>query len=144
MSGNGSGDFVMRKVAVVALALMLAGCAAWNFVSGPPAVFVVFFFDASTDLSADGHQIVDKVAAAAHLSPEKIVQLTGPSTKAAPGYDPSLAEPRIHAVELALIHDGVSPERIVRSSETTDSVKLATDPSGAQRVEIRLVDAPKH
>jgi hypothetical protein len=135
----------MRRLAVVVvLALGLASCAAWNFVSGPPDVFVVFFFDRSTDLSPDGHQIVDKVAAAAHLSPEKIVQITGPSTKVMPGYDPGLAEPRIHAVELALQADGVSPDRMVRSSETTDAVKLATDPSGAQRVEIRLVDAPKH
>lgn len=135
----------MRRLAVVvALMLGLAGCSAWNFASAPPDVFVVFFFDQSTDLSPDGRQIIDKVAAAAHLSPEKIVQLTGPSTKVTPGYDPGLAEPRIHAVELALQANGVSPDRMVRSAETTDAVKLATDPSGAQRVEIRLVDRPSH
>jgi hypothetical protein len=133
----------MRRLAVVvALTLGLASCAAWNFVSGPPSVFVVFFPDTSTDLTPAGQEIARNVAAAAHLSPEKIVQLTGPSTKIAPNYDPSLAEPRIHAVELVLQRDGVSPDRMVRASETTNGVNVKSDPSAAQRVEIRLVDAP--
>jgi hypothetical protein len=133
----------MRKILVLAAAMLVAGCSAWNFVSGPPSVFVVFFPDSSTDLTPAGQEIARSVAAAAHLSPEKTVQLTGPNTHIAPGYDPGLAEPRMHAVEQVLQMDGVSPERIVRTSETTDGVNVKTDPSGAQRVEIRLVDAPK-
>jgi outer membrane protein OmpA-like peptidoglycan-associated protein len=133
----------MRKIAVVvALTLGLASCAAWNFVSGPPSVFVVFFPDRSTDLTPAGQEIARSVAAAAHLSPEKTVQLTGPSTVITQGYDPSLAEPRMHAVEQVLQMDGVSPDRIVRASETTDGMNIKSDPSGAQRVEIRLVDKP--
>jgi outer membrane protein OmpA-like peptidoglycan-associated protein len=134
----------MRKILVLIAALSVSGCAAWNFISGPPAVFVVFFPDRSTDMTPAAQEIAHNVAAAAHLSPEKVVEITGPSTKVAPGYDPGLAEPRMEAVEQALQRDGVSPDRIVRASETDDKVKLATDPSGAQRVEIRLTDAPKH
>jgi outer membrane protein OmpA-like peptidoglycan-associated protein len=134
----------MRKILVLAAAVLVAGCSAWNFISGPPSVFVVFFPDRSTDLTPTGQEIARSVAAAAHLSPEKTVQLTGPSTLIAPGYDPSLAEPRMEAVQQVLERDGVSPDRIVRASETTDGVNVKSDPSGAQRVEIRLVDAPKH
>jgi outer membrane protein OmpA-like peptidoglycan-associated protein len=133
----------MRKILVLAAAILVAGCSAWNFVSGPPSVFVVFFPDRSTDLTPAGQEIARSVAAAAHLSPEKTVQLTGPSTVVVPGYDPSLAEPRMHAVEQVLQADGISPDRIVRASETTDGVNVKSDPSGAQRVEIRLVDAKK-
>ena len=133
----------MRRLAVVlALALGLASCAAWNFVSGPPDVFVVFFPDRDVDLTPAGQDIATKVAAAAHLNPEKTVELTGPSTVAAPGYDPSLAEPRMHAVELVLQHDGVSPDRMIRAKEPIKNVDLVTDPSGASRVEIRLIDTP--
>lgn len=135
----------MRKILVLAAAaLLVAGCTMYNnFVSGPPSVFVVFFPDRSTDLTPSGQEIARSVAAAAHLSPEKMVQLTGPSTVIAPGYDPALAEPRMHAVEQVLQMDGVSPDRIERASETTDGVNVKSDPSGAQRVEIRLVDMPK-
>jgi hypothetical protein len=133
----------MRKILVLTAALMVAGCTMYNnFVSGPPSVFVVFFPDRSTDLTPAGQEIARSVAAAAHLSPEKVVQLTGPSTVIAPGYDPSLAEARMEAVQHVLQRDGVSPDRIVRSSETTDGVNVKSVPSGAQRVEIRLVDMP--
>jgi hypothetical protein len=72
----------------------------------------------------------------------KTVQITGPSVKVAPGYDPALAEPRMEAVEARLIADGVAKSRLARASETTDGVNIKHDPSGAQRVEIRLVDRP--
>ncbi|HEY2033853.1 MAG TPA: hypothetical protein VGH02_09235, partial [Rhizomicrobium sp.] len=72
----------------------------------------------------------------------EMVQVTGPSTKIAPGYDPSLAEPRIEAVESTLIADGISKDRLVRASLTTKDVNVKADPSGAQRVEIRLIDKP--
>jgi hypothetical protein len=132
----------MRKILVLAAALGLTGCGSMAFLSSPPPVFVVFFDGTSTDVTPTGHKIIDDVAAAAHAHPEKIVQLTGPNTKVASGNTPGLAEPRIHAVELALGVDGVSPERMMRASETTDGVNVQTDPSGGQRVEIRLVDAP--
>ena len=134
----------MRKILIVATALLVAGCSSMTFLSGPPSVFVVFFPEQSTDLTPAAREIANNVATAAHGDPGKVVQLTGPSTKIAPGYNPSLAEPRIHAVELALQADGVSPDRMVRASETTDGVDVKSDPSGAQRVEIRLVDRPSH
>ena len=133
----------MRKILVLALAAALSGCATMTALfHSPPPVYVVFFPDRSTDLPKAGQKIADDAAAAAKLDGAKTVQLTGPSTKIAPGYDPSLAEPRIHAVELALIADGVAQNRLVRASETTDGVNVKSDPSGAQRVEIRLVERP--
>jgi hypothetical protein len=132
----------MRKFLVLALALGLAGCGTFAFLSGPPPVFVVFFPDHNTQLTADGQKIVGDVATAAKMHGDRTVQLTGPSTKVAPGYDPSLAEPRIQAVEAALIADGIAQPRLVRASETTDGINVKSDPSGAQRVEIRLVGKP--
>ena len=133
----------MRKLIVLTLLLGLGGCGTFDFLSSaPPQVYVVFFPDHSTALTDDGSKIVANAAADAELHDSKIVQLTGPSTKIAPGYDPSLAEPRIHAVELALMADGVSKDRLARASETTDGVNVKSDPSGAQRVEIRLIDRP--
>ena len=132
----------MRKLIVLALLFGLGGCGTFDFMSAAPPVFVAFFPDRSTVLTDDGGKIVANAAAYAKLHNAQIVQLTGPSTKVAPGYDPSLAEPRIHAVELALIADGVAQNRLVRASETTDGVNVKSDPSGAQRVEIRVVDRP--
>ncbi|HEX3673757.1 MAG TPA: hypothetical protein VHU87_05740 [Rhizomicrobium sp.] len=130
----------MRKFLVLALALGLTGCGTFSFLSRPPAVFVVFFPDHSTTLTADGQKIVGDAATAARIHGDETIQLTGPSTKVAPGYDPRFAEPRIHAVEAALIADGIDQSRLVRASETTDGINVKSDPSGAQRVEIRLVD----
>ncbi len=130
----------MRKFLVLALAFGLAGCGTFTFLSGPPPVFVAFFPDHETALTAAGQKIVADAATAAKMHGGQVVQLSGPSTKVAPGYDPGLAEPRIHAVEQALIADGVSANRLVRASETTDGINVKSDPSGAQRVEIRLTD----
>ncbi|HEY2070328.1 MAG TPA: hypothetical protein VGG48_12300 [Rhizomicrobium sp.] len=130
----------MRRFLFLALALSLSGCGTFSFLdhSPPPSVFVVFFPDRSTTLTQNGQKIVDDAARAARGT--QMVQLTGPSTKVAPGYDPSLAEPRIEAIEQQLIADGVPKTRLVRASETTDGLNVKSDPSGAQRVEIRLVD----
>jgi len=128
----------MRKLLIAAMALSLSGCA--HFMTNPPPVLVVFFPDHQVALTADGKKIVDDAAAAAKVSGARIVELTGPSTKVAPGYDPSLAEPRIAAVEAELVAEGVAKERVVRASETTDGVNMKSDPTGAQRVEIRMVD----
>jgi len=132
----------MRILTAFLLCLGLAACGTFNFDGSAPPVYVVFFPDHSTDLTKNGQKIVSDVAQAAKMSGARIVQLTGPSTQIAPGYDPSLAEPRIHTIELALIADGVAEKRLVRASETTDGVNVKSDPSGAQRVEIRLVDRP--
>ncbi|HXL99587.1 MAG TPA: hypothetical protein VN932_06620 [Rhizomicrobium sp.] len=110
--------------------------------SHAPPVFVVFFPGHSTDLTANAQKIVNDAAAAARTGGSQMVELTGPSTKVAAGYDPSFAEPRIHAVELALIADGIAQSRLVRTAETTDGINVKSDPSGAQRVEIRLADRP--
>ncbi|MGH6870777.1 MAG: hypothetical protein ACREHE_04645 [Rhizomicrobium sp.] len=132
----------MRKLVVAIVALSLSGCGTFSFLSHPPRVFVVFFPDKSVTLTADAAKIVDDAAAAAKADGARQVQLTGPSTKIAPGYDPALAEPRIKLVENALVADGVAAERIVIASETTDGVNVKSDPSGAQRVEMRLIDKP--
>ncbi len=131
----------MRKLYILTLLLGLGGCGTFDFMS-PPSVYVVFFQAHGTALTDDGRHIVDHVAADAKTQSAKIIQLTGPSTQVAPGYDPSLAEPRIDAVEAALIADGIGKDRIVRTSETTDGLNVTHDPSGAQRVEMRLADRP--
>jgi hypothetical protein len=128
----------MRKILALSLALSLSGCGTFTFLSGPPSVFVVFFPDHSIQLTADGQKIVGDVATAAKMHGGETVQITGPSTKIAPGYDPSLAEPRIKAVEAALVADGIPQARLVRTSETSDGVNMKSDPTGAQRVELRL------
>ena len=128
----------MRKISIVLAVLSLSGCA--HFMTNPPPVLVVFFPDHQVTLSGDGKKIVDDAASAAKVSGAQLVELTGPSTKIAPGYDPSLAEPRIASVEAELVADGVAKDRLVRASETTDGINMKSDPTGAQRVEIRIVD----
>jgi len=132
----------MRKIIGVTLLLSLTGCGTMDFLSSSPPVYVVFFPDHQTALTADGANIVRHVAADAKSKGMQMVQVTGPSTKIAPGYDPSLAEPRIEAVEAALLAGGISKDRLARASLTTTDVNVKADPSGAQRVEIRLVDRP--
>ena len=128
----------MRKIIILTALLGLCGCGTFGFMS--PPVYVVFFPAKGVTLTDDGHQIVDHVAADAKSQGGKIIQITGPSTQVAPGYDPSLAEQRIEAVEAALVADGIGRDRLARASETTDGMNVTHDPSGAQRVEMRLVD----
>ncbi|HEY5338164.1 MAG TPA: hypothetical protein VIJ85_08180 [Rhizomicrobium sp.] len=130
----------MRKILVLTAVLGLCGCGTFDFWS--PPVYVVFFPAQGVMLTDAGHHIVDHTAADAKSQGAKIIQITGPSTQIAPGYDPSLAGPRIEAVEAALIADGIGKDRLVRASETTDGLNVTHDPSGAQRVEMRLVDQP--
>jgi predicted small lipoprotein YifL len=131
----------MKKLIVLASLFGLAGCGTFGLSSEPP-VYVVFFADHQTTVTADGVDIVRHIASDAKLKGADMVQITGPSTKIAPGYDPALAEPRIEAVEAMLIADGVSKDRLARASLTTTDVNVKADPSGAQRVEIRLIDKP--
>jgi outer membrane protein OmpA-like peptidoglycan-associated protein len=130
----------MRKLIALTLFVGLGGCSTFDFLSPAPSVYVLFFPDHSTVLTQDGRHIVDHIADDAKNKSAKLLQITGPSTQVTPGYDPSLAEPRIDAVEAALLADGISKDRMVRTSETTDGLNVTHDPSGAQRVEIRLVD----
>ncbi|MGH6877059.1 MAG: hypothetical protein ACREHV_06715, partial [Rhizomicrobium sp.] len=65
------------------------------------------------------------------------VQITGPSTRAAAGYDPTIAEARMRIVEQTLVADGVPAERQFRTEPTPDTLKA--DKTGRQRVEIRIV-----
>jgi outer membrane protein OmpA-like peptidoglycan-associated protein len=120
--------------------LLLAGCGTL-FNSEPPPAYVVFFPDNSLDITPDAQAIVKSAAAKASFNPGQMVAVAGPSTKIAPGYNPGLAEPRIAAVERALVAAGVPTSRLVRASLTTANAKV--DATGAQRVEIRLVDKPE-
>jgi len=128
------------RLAALLFCLVLAGCGTL-FSSEPPPAYVVFFADNSLDIAPDAQAIVKSAAAKANLNPGQMVAVAGPSTKVAPGYNPGLAEPRIAAVERALIAAGVPSNRLVRASLTTGNAKV--DVTGAQRVEIRLVDKPE-
>jgi hypothetical protein len=132
----------MRKIIVLTALLGFCGCGTFDFMSSSPQVYVVFFPDHSTVLTDAGKHIVDHVAADAKMQGARIIQITGPSVQVAAGYDPSLAEPRMDAVEAELIADGLSKDRFARASETTDGINVTHDASGAQRVEMRLIDRP--
>jgi outer membrane protein OmpA-like peptidoglycan-associated protein len=129
----------MRKILLAMVFLALAGCSVFRTLSGAPPAYPVFFDNHDVTLTADGRKIVDDAAADAKAHPLMYVQLTGPSTKAAAGYDPSLAETRMRIVEQTLVSDGVPAERQFRTEPTPDA--LVADKSGRQRVEIRIVDA---
>ena len=129
----------MRNIAIPFACLALSACGSLGFGSSepPPRAYVVFFPGSSLDIPPDAQTIVRSAASEARGKPDQIVEVAGPSTKVAPHYNPGLAEPRIAAVERALIADGVPQNRIVRAEITTDHLK--TDITGAQRVEIHLV-----
>ncbi|HEY4113522.1 MAG TPA: hypothetical protein VGM17_05615 [Rhizomicrobium sp.] len=130
----------MRALTVAFACLALSGCGTFDFGSTPPPppqAYVVFFPGASLDIPPDAQAIVRSAAAEARGNPGQMVEVAGPSTRIAPHYNPGLAEPRIAAVERALIANGVPQDRLVRTEITTDRMK--TDITGAQRVEIHLV-----
>lgn len=128
----------MRWLAALTIGLALAACStAWRT---SPAAYVVFFPNNSIAIPTDGAAIIASAAADAKAHSDKMVEVAGPSTKVAPGYNPGLAAPRIAAVEHALMVAGVDPKRLVRSSLTTGDLKGGS--TGAQRVEIRLVAMP--
>jgi outer membrane protein OmpA-like peptidoglycan-associated protein len=131
---------ITRNLLVLAAVLTLAGCGSLGLFWRQPPVYAVFFDAHDVTLTPDGRKIVDDAATAARLDPKQIVEISGPSTKATPGYDPGLAETRIHLVEQTLIGDGVAPNRMFRAPSPIANVKAGA--SGAQRVEIRLRDAP--
>jgi len=128
----------MRRIILALGFLCLAGCSVFRSLTGAPPVYAVFFEGNTVTLTADARAIVDDAAKDAKQHPIMFVQLTGPSTKAAAGYDPSMAEARMRVVEQALISDGVPAEREFRTEPTPDMLKA--DKTGRQRVEIRIVD----
>lgn len=128
----------MRRIVAATVFLLLAGCSVMRSLTGAPPVYAVFFDDKNVTLTADARVIVDDAAKDAKAHPLMYVQLTGPSTKAATGYDPSIAEARVRIVEQTLIADGVPAERQFRSEPAPDM--LVADKTGHQRVEIRMVD----
>lgn len=128
----------MRRILVAAGLLLLAGCSVFRTLTGAPPAYVVFFDDKTVTLTADARAIVDNAAADAKKNPVEYVQITGPSTKAATGYDPTIAEARMKIVEQTLFADGVPVERQFRTEPTPDTLKA--DKTGRQRVEIRIVD----
>lgn len=130
----------MRRVFALAGALALAGCGSLGLFSHEPPVYAVFFDAHDVTLTPDGKKIVDDAAAVARAHPGEIVEVSGPSTKAAPGYDSAQAEARIRVVEQTLVADGVAQNRMFRAPSPLAPVK--TDASGRQRVEIRLKAAP--
>lgn len=144
------GDQMNRPIVILLTALCCFGIASCSTMknstpssqsaSAPPPVYVVFFDGKTAELSAAGKDIVDHAAAAAKAEPGKTIQITGPSTKIVPGYNPELALPRMKSVEERLVADGIAKERFQQTSLPT--AKLMVDLTGARRVEIRLVDKP--
>ncbi|MGH6889598.1 MAG: hypothetical protein ACREHF_10450 [Rhizomicrobium sp.] len=130
----------MRRIAAILLLFALAGCGSFAWLTGSAPVYAVFFDDGSIVLTAAGKSIVDHAADDARHHPGAMVEISGPSTKAATGYDPAVSEARIHLVEQSLIQDGIAPQRLFRASSPAGKVKAGA--TGAQRVEIRLVDKP--
>ena len=128
----------MRRLIAVVGFLFLAGCSMFRSLAGAPPAYVVFFDDKNVTLTADARAIVDNAANEAKKNPVEFVQITGPSTKVATGYDPTIAEARMRIVEQTLISDGVPTERQFRTEPTPDT--LVADKTGRQRVEIRIVD----
>ena len=129
----------MRALFASLLCLTLMACS-FDLWSSTPPVYVVFFEGKSPDLTPDAKDIIGKAAVKARLKPGAMVQIAGPSTKVAPGYDPSLAQPRIDAVVAQLLADGVDKDKLVQTSLTDKPI--AGDLTGAERVEIRVLDAP--
>lgn len=128
----------MRKMMVTIAFLTVAGCSVLRTMTGAPPAYVVFFDDKAVTLTPDARMIVDNAAKDVKQHPIMYVQLSGPSTKAATGYDPTMAEARMKIVEQTLIADGVPGERQYRTEPTPDT--LRADKTGRQRVEIRVVD----
>jgi outer membrane protein OmpA-like peptidoglycan-associated protein len=132
----------MRRIIAAAGFMVLAGCSVLRTMGGAPPVYAVFFDEKNVTLTADARVIVDDAAKDAKAHPLMVVQITGPSTKAATGYDPTIAEARMRIVEQTLISDGVPADHQFRTEPTPDM--LVADKTGRQRVEIRIVDTKPH
>ena len=129
----------MRRTIAAMGYFTLVGCSAFRSLTGAPPVYAVFFDDRNVMLSTDARAIVDDAARDWKAHPLMYVELAGPSRKGANGYDPTIAEARMHIVEQTLVSDGVPDDRQFRTEPSPDSLKA--DKTGRQRVEIRMVDA---
>jgi hypothetical protein len=132
----------MRFVAALLLCGALAACAAVQRKPppAPPDLYLIVFQGKATVILPKAAAIINNVAANANGHPDKLVQLTGPSTKTAPHYTPKLAVERMREVEHALEAAGIEKERILRVFARASSLKA--DGTGSQQIEIRLVDKP--
>ncbi|MGC8533929.1 MAG: hypothetical protein ACP5QR_00185 [Rhizomicrobium sp.] len=137
----------MRKFrpAIIASALLLAGCSSLTSPFAqpqkPPPAYVVFFPGHSTMLSANAKHIIADAATATTQSSNSLIEVSGPSTKLAPGYDPRYAQPRINAVIDELLADGVPQNHIAEGSSLSST--LEADVTGDQRVVLHLVRASR-
>jgi hypothetical protein len=138
----------MRKfhLAIIGAALLLAGCSTLpnpfaQPKKPPPPAYVVFFEGHSTMLSTDAKHIIADVARAATQNSNSLVEVSGPSTKLAPGYDPRYAQPRINAVIDELLADGVPQNHIAEGSSLSSSLEV--DAAGDQRVVLHLVQTAR-
>lgn len=136
----------MRARLTIVLCLALTGCGIRtinpfdSIQNGPnerPAAYVVFFQGHETSLSPDAKRIIAAVADEAKNRSGLQVEVSGPSTRIVPGYDPRYAQPRIDAVMAELMADGVSRDRIAEGSSLTDTLKA--DINDDQRVEMRVI-----
>jgi hypothetical protein len=137
----------MRKfrLAIIASALLLAGCSSlpnpFAQPHKPPPAYVVFFPGHSTMLSASMKHIIADVAAVAKQNSNDLVEVSGPSTKLTPGYDPRYAQPRINAVINELLADGVLQSHIAQGSSLSSALEV--DAAGDQRVVLHVVPASR-
>ena len=133
----------MRKfrLVIIAAALLLAGC---SFIPNPfgrsrkpPPAYVVLFSGQSTMLSANDKHIIANIATKTAQNSSTLVEISGPSTKFAPGYDPRYAQPRINAVMDELLADGVAQNHIAQGRSLSPAMEI--DAAGNQRVVLHLV-----
>ena len=87
-------------------------------------------------LSPNAKHIIADVAKAATQNSNALVEVSGPSTKLAPGYDPLYAQPRINVVIDELIADGVPQSHIAQGSSLSSAMEV--DAAGDQRVVLHL------
>lgn len=115
---------------VCAMLLAAAGCA--DRLSAPHQ-YVVFFPASTADLTPEGKQVVDRVAANARESRPSKVVVEGHADGGTPK-DASLANDRARAVLLALSESGVTPVELAQSAPPPGTTGVA-----ARKVVVRFV-----
>jgi len=135
----------MRFVAALLLCGVLAACASRAPEPSKGAssadTYLILFQGRITEVNARAAALLNSIAAKANAHRDQMVQVAGPATKSAFGYDARLARQRLQEVEHELEAAGVDRERIVRT--LLSHANIRADGTGPQRVEIRLVNTPK-
>jgi hypothetical protein len=136
----------MRFVAAVLFCGALGACASMrpepaSTGPGAPDTYIILFQGKVTEVNARAAALLNSVAAKANAHRDQLVQVGGPPTKSAFGYDARLARQRLEEVQHELEAAGVDKERIVRTLLSHANVRA--DGTGPQRVEIRLVSPPR-